>query len=26
VKGRNPQDSFGIYDTVRHDTVWLDKA
>ena len=26
VKGRNPQDSFGIYDTVRHDTLWLDKA
>jgi ABC-type transport system substrate-binding protein len=26
VKGRNPQGSFGIYDTVRHDTVWLDKA
>src|SRR5215475_770162 len=26
VKGRNPQDSFGIYDTVRHDTVWLDKV
>jgi ABC-type transport system substrate-binding protein len=26
VKGRNPHDSFGIYDTVRHDTVWLDKA
>ena len=26
VKGRNPQDSFGIYDTVRHDTVWLDKT
>ena len=26
VKGRNPKDSFGIYDTVRHDTVWLDKA
>ena len=26
VKGRNPRDSFGIYDTVRHDTVWLDKA
>ena len=26
VKGRNPQNSFGIYDTVRHDTVWLDKA
>jgi peptide/nickel transport system substrate-binding protein len=26
MKGRNPRDSFGIYDTVRHDTVWLDKA
>jgi len=26
VKCRNPKDSFGIYDTVRHDTVWLDKA
>src|SRR5205814_10191051 len=26
VKGRNPHDSFGIYDTVRHDTVWLDKV
>jgi peptide/nickel transport system substrate-binding protein len=26
VKGRNPHESFGIYDTVRHDTVWLDKA
>ena len=26
VKGRNPQGSFGIYDTVRHDTVWLDKV
>jgi len=26
VRGRNPQGSFGIYDTVRHDTVWLDKA
>lgn len=26
VKGRNPQESFGIYDTVRHDTIWLDKA
>jgi ABC-type transport system substrate-binding protein len=26
VKGRNPRGSFGIYDTVRHDTVWLDKV
>jgi peptide/nickel transport system substrate-binding protein len=26
VKGRNPHESFGIYDTVRHDTIWLDKA
>jgi peptide/nickel transport system substrate-binding protein len=26
VKGRNPHESFGIYDVVRHDTVWLDKA
>jgi peptide/nickel transport system substrate-binding protein len=26
VKGRNPQESFGIYDTARHDTIWLDKA
>jgi hypothetical protein len=26
VRGRHPQESFGIYDTVRHDTVWLDKA
>jgi len=26
VRGRNPQESFGIYDTVRHDTIWLDKA
>ena len=26
VRGRNPQGSFGIYDTVRHDTVWFDKA
>src|ERR1700746_3784114 len=26
VRGRNPQGSFGIYDTVRHDTVCLDKA
>ena len=26
VKGRNAHESFGIYDTVRHDTVWLDKV
>ena len=26
VRGRNPQGSFGIYDTIRHDTVWFDKA
>jgi len=26
VKGRHARDAFGIYDTVRHDTVWLDKA
>ena len=26
VKGHNPYDSFGIYDVVRHDTEWLDKA
>jgi len=26
VKGRNPHESFGIYDMVRHDTVWLDKV
>jgi ABC-type oligopeptide transport system substrate-binding subunit len=26
VKGRHVRDAFGIYDTVRHDTVWLDKA
>ena len=26
VKGRHPRDGFGIYDTVRHDTIWLDKA
>jgi cell volume regulation protein A len=24
VKGRNPHESFGIYDTVRHDTIWLE--
>jgi peptide/nickel transport system substrate-binding protein len=26
VKGLNPYDFFGVYDVVRHDTVWLDKA
>jgi peptide/nickel transport system substrate-binding protein len=26
VKGHNPKDYFGIYDVVRFDTVWLDKA
>jgi peptide/nickel transport system substrate-binding protein len=26
VKGRNPHESFGIDDVVRHDTGWLDKA
>ncbi len=26
VKGHNPTDNFGIYDTVRFDTHWLDKA
>jgi ABC-type transport system substrate-binding protein len=26
VKGHNPREAFGIYDNVRHDTVWLDKA
>ena len=26
VKGHNPKDNFGIYDTVRFDTHWLDKA
>jgi peptide/nickel transport system substrate-binding protein len=26
VKGRHAKDAFGIYDTVRHDTVWLDKT
>jgi peptide/nickel transport system substrate-binding protein len=25
VKGHNPKDNFGIYDTVRFDTHWLDK-
>ena len=26
VKGHNPSDYFGIYDVVRMDTFWLDKA
>jgi peptide/nickel transport system substrate-binding protein len=26
VKGHNPADYFGIYDVVRFDTFWLDKA
>ena len=26
VKGHNPNDYFGIYDVVRFDTFWLDKA
>jgi len=26
VKGHNPYDYFGIYDVVREDTFWLDKA
>ena len=26
VKGHNPKDYFGIYDCVRFDTFWLDKA
>ncbi|MEJ0020379.1 MAG: ABC transporter substrate-binding protein [Acetobacteraceae bacterium] len=26
LKGYNPYDYFGIYDVVRQDTVWLDKA
>ncbi len=26
VKGHNPTDNFGVYDTVRFDTHWLDKA
>jgi ABC-type transport system substrate-binding protein len=26
VKGLNPYDYFGVYDVVRQDTVWLDKA
>jgi hypothetical protein len=26
VKGHNPHDYFGIFDVVRFDTVWLDKA
>jgi hypothetical protein len=24
--GHNPKDYFGIYDVVRFDTFWLDKA
>jgi peptide/nickel transport system substrate-binding protein len=26
VKGHNPKEYFGIYDCVRFDTFWLDKA
>jgi ABC-type transport system substrate-binding protein len=26
VKGHNPREYFGIYDVVREDTFWLDKA
>ena len=26
VKGLNPHEYFGLYDVVRQDTVWLDKA
>jgi peptide/nickel transport system substrate-binding protein len=26
VKGHNPYEYFGLYDVVRLDTVWLDKA
>jgi peptide/nickel transport system substrate-binding protein len=26
VKGHNPSDYFGVYDVVREDTFWLDKA
>jgi len=26
VKGLNPYDYFGVYDVIRQDTVWLDKA
>jgi hypothetical protein len=26
VKGHNAKDYFGIYDVVRFDTFWLDKA
>ena len=26
VRGHNPKDYFGIYDVVRFDTYWLDKA
>ena len=25
VKGHRPDDYFGVYDVVRHDTIWLDK-
>jgi peptide/nickel transport system substrate-binding protein len=25
-EGTNPKDYFGIYDVVRFDTFWLDKA
>jgi ABC-type transport system substrate-binding protein len=25
VKGHNPYEYFGVYDVVRHDTMWLDK-
>ena len=26
VRGHNPKDYFGIYDVVRFDTFWIDKA
>ena len=26
MKGHNPYEYFGIFDVVRLDTVWLDKA
>jgi hypothetical protein len=26
VKGYNPYDYFGVYDVVREDIFWLDKA
>jgi len=26
VKGHNPYEYFGLYDVVRLDTIWLDKA